>query len=260
MQSFSRFVYWLMLVERFGPIVINISRVINDIFTLIITYGILVIAFAFGLVFILDDTSHMVTADDGSSYFRPNDGTIGTFWHNFGNLMMGLFFIFLDPGTGRAPEIPDTTAREKFATFLYVVYNMFAITILLNLTITLMNTTIQKFENQRTLYWKFMKTRIHLEFCDQKHSLPMPFSIFHVLWVIFCLPFLKCFEYYQRKKKRIPPFSDHLSQIQVIARKKHAMLMQELISRFMNKNKKPRGKLQRTNSVHISEEYESTRC
>ena len=69
-----------MLVERFGPIVINISRVINDIFTLIITYGILVIAFAFGLVFILDDTSHMVTADEGSSYFRPNDGTIGTFW------------------------------------------------------------------------------------------------------------------------------------------------------------------------------------
>ena len=51
-----------------------------------------------------------------------------------------------------------------------------------------------------------------------------------------------------------------LQQIQVIARKKHAMLMQELISRFMNKNKKPRGKLQRTNSVHISEEYESTRC
>ena len=168
-----RFVYWLMLVEKFGPIVINISRVINDIFTLIITYGILVIAFTFGLVFILDDSSSSSTAE--SDFFRPNDGTLSTFWHNFGNLLMGLAFIFLDPGTDRVPNIPDGTAREKFATFEFIVYNIFAVTILLNLTITLMNTTIQRFEDQRTLYWKFMKTKIHLEFFDQKHSLPMPF-------------------------------------------------------------------------------------
>ena len=49
--------YWLMLLEQFGPIVINISRVIHDIFTLIFTYLILVVAFSFGLVFILDDDS-----------------------------------------------------------------------------------------------------------------------------------------------------------------------------------------------------------
>ena len=105
-----------------------------------------------------------------------------------------------------------------------------------------------------------MKTKIHLEFFDQKHSLPMPFSIFHVLWVVFCLPILKCFECYQRKKKNVDSWSDHLSLIQVNARKKHAMLMQELISRFMNKNKKSRGKLERTNSLFIPEEYESIRC
>ena len=61
---FFRFIYWLMLVERFGPIVINISRVINDIFTLAITYGILLFAFTFGLVFILDDNSNPQSSNE----------------------------------------------------------------------------------------------------------------------------------------------------------------------------------------------------
>ena len=43
-----------MLLERFGPIVINITRVINDIFTVIFTYVVLMVAFSLGLVFILD--------------------------------------------------------------------------------------------------------------------------------------------------------------------------------------------------------------
>ena len=34
--------------------------------------------------------------------------------------------------------------------------------------------------------------------------------------------------------------------------------MQELISRFVDKNKKPRGKLEKKSSVFIPEKYEST--
>ena len=102
--------YWLMLLEQFGPIVINISRVIHDIFTLIFTYAILVVAFSFGLVFILDDDSSNMrnsTAilENKTDLFNENrthlfnetllikNDTIDEYLHKFGNVMYGLTFI-----------------------------------------------------------------------------------------------------------------------------------------------------------------------
>ena len=52
---FFRFVYWLQLHEKFGPIVINMSRVINDIITIAVTYLIICIGFSFGMIILLDE-------------------------------------------------------------------------------------------------------------------------------------------------------------------------------------------------------------
>ena len=132
---------------------------INDIFTVIFTYVVLMIAVSLGLVFILDGSSELSDDNgDDDPLFDKNDGTWGTFLHNFANLMFKMMFIILDPG--QAPPIPNTTAREKFATVMFVVYCVFSITILLNLCITLMNATIQRFQDRRQLYWKFQKTSI----------------------------------------------------------------------------------------------------
>ena len=107
-----------MLLEQFEPIVINISRVIHDILTLIFTYAILVVAFSFGLVFILDeDFSNIRNStgilENGTDLFNENkthlfnenrthlfnetilikNDTIDEYLHKFGNVMYGLTFI-----------------------------------------------------------------------------------------------------------------------------------------------------------------------
>ena len=244
---FFRFVCWLLLLERFGPIVINITRVMMDIFTLVFTYIILLVAFTFGLVYILDGSSNVVNTD-GTPYFDPNNGTWSNFLHNFGNLMFDLGFIVLDPGA--APPIPDGNPREKYAKAMFVIYCIFTITIILNLAITLMNATIQRFQDQRQLYWKFQKTSICIEFFDHKLSLPVPFSILRVIWTLIFLPFLKCFTFcYYRNKKTDELESKHLSRMELQTRRRHAKLMQELINRLINKNKKTKKRFVKTKSV-----------
>ena len=263
-----------MLLEQFGPIVINISRVIHDIFTLIFTYAILVVAFSFGLVFILDDDSSNMrnsTAilENKTDLFNENrthlfnetllikNDTIDDYLHKFGNVMYGLTFIILDPGTDKAPNVPDDTARNKFTTLIYCIYIVFAITILLNLTITLMNATVQKFQDSRQLYWKFVKTSICIEFFDQKMSLPVPFSFLRVIWFVLILPVIKLIEICcQQSEKRDDPDTKHLTLAQLNARRKHAKLMQELISRLINKTKKNKKRAMESKSV---KQYES-RC
>ena len=225
---------WLILIESFGPIVINMSRVINDIFTMAITYAILIVAFTFGLIFVLDESS----MNGNSTRVVENNSSISTYAHKFGTLMMGLGFIFLDPGNDYKPTIPDVTAVDKFATFMFVIYNIFAITILLNLTITLMNSTIQRFEDRRQLHWKCKRTEVLIEYFDCKLYLPVPFSFFLVVWTVVFLPIMKCWIFFTcMDKEKDQTEEDHLPLSTLKARKKHAKLMQELIIRFINKSK-----------------------
>ena len=120
-----------------------------------------------------------------------------------------------------------------------------------------MNATVQKFQDSRQLYWKFVKTSICIEFFDQKMSLPVPFSFLRVIWFVLILPVIKFVEFCcQKSEKRDDPDTKHLTLAQLNARRKHAKLMQELISRLINKNKKTKKRATKTKSV---KQYES-RC
>ena len=46
--------YWFQLQESIGPIVINVSRVVADIFTMSISLLLFCMAFTFGIVFVLN--------------------------------------------------------------------------------------------------------------------------------------------------------------------------------------------------------------
>ena len=46
--------YWFQLQESIGPIVINVSRVVADIFTMSISLLLFCMAFTFGIVFLLN--------------------------------------------------------------------------------------------------------------------------------------------------------------------------------------------------------------
>ena len=117
---------------------------------------------------------------------------------------------------------------------------MIAITILLNLTVTLMNSTIQRFQDRQQLYWKCEMTNVWIEFfdCPTKLFLPMPFSVILVFWTFFGWPLFKCWEFCcTNRTKTDSKKSDHLSSTQLEARRKHAKLMQEVIMRLIKKNK-----------------------
>ena len=66
-----RSVYWLQFHEKFGPIVINLSRVMNDLTTIAITYLIICMGFSFGLIFVLNE-SHLKNDLDMTTKFEGN--------------------------------------------------------------------------------------------------------------------------------------------------------------------------------------------
>ena len=90
------------------------------------------------------------------------------------------------------------------------------------------------------MYWKFVKTSISIEFCDRKTYFPVLFSFFHAFWDILIMPIIiKFIEFCQQQRgKRVEPDIKHLTLTQLNAQRKHAKLMQELISPLIDKNKK----------------------
>ena len=218
------------LHETFGPIVINMSRVINDIMALACTLFIVFVAFSFGMTYILDERSNI-------------ERDIGSFAYSIGNKMVELFWAIWDPDIDY-PKIPNKNPREMCAYAMLMIYHVLVITILLNLAITLMNSTIQKFQDRQQLYWKCELTSVKIEFLDSpsKLYLPMPFSIILVFWTLICLPILKVWRFCFKAKKELDDSTNlgHLSSSQMHARRKHAKLMQELIMRLIKKRKKTR--------------------
>ena len=168
--------------------------------------------------------------------------------------MVKLIWVILDPG--EKPTFPHETSRERFAYFMLIIYSMIAITILLNLTVTLMNSTIQRFQDRQQLYWKCETTSVWIEFfdCPTKLFLPMPFSVILVFWTLLGWPLFKCWEFCcTNQTKTDSKKSDHLSPTQLEARRKHAKLMQEVIMRFIKKNKAIQ-KQDKKSQQHISKQ------
>ena len=159
------------------------------------------------------------------------------------NLMVDLMWVIVNPGP---LGILDLDSAQIFASGMVWVYHIIAIFILLNLTITLMNSTIQRFQNSQLLYWKCEITSALIEYfdCPSELYLPVPFSAILAFWKVICLPIVKfwrfCFQSGESRDSSTK--SDHLTPNQVEDRRKHAKLMQELIMRLMKKGKVSRRK------------------
>ena len=67
--------YWFQLQESIGPIVINVSRVVADIFTMSISLLLFCMAFTFGIVFVLN-IDHVDPSGNGSSQSEISNSTI----------------------------------------------------------------------------------------------------------------------------------------------------------------------------------------
>ena len=104
------------------------------------------------------------------------DSTVHVFRSTFQTLIWQLF----DPGL-QEDFIPP---NKIFALAMNFLYQVFVVLILLNLLIAIMNATVQRLEDRRQLYWKFVRTSIWIEFFDDGSLLPMPFSLLNYPWTL----------------------------------------------------------------------------
>ena len=96
----------------------------------------------------------------------------------FNETFKTLFWNIVD--TGRKSEsIPNEGILGEFTYMMYFAYNILIVIVLLNLLIAIMNSTVQRLEDRRQLYWKYTRTGIWIEHFDDSMALPMPYSCLH---------------------------------------------------------------------------------
>ena len=203
--------YWFQLHDKIGPIVINVSRCVVDIFTISLSYVLFCMAFTFGIVYVLNIDHENVIEKSELGDIRKNTSiqdqmnmteeivldeedmienkseqmeTNGTkFAKDFASTFHVILWTLFEQGQKK--QFPHKTIEQKFATVLYFIYQLFIIIILLNLLIAIMNATVQRLQDKRQLYWKFVRTSIWVEYFDENSMLPVPFSLLHIPWAIF---------------------------------------------------------------------------
>ena len=140
-----------------------------------------------------------------------------------------------------------TGIRNVFATGLLILYEIFIIIVLFNLLIAIMNSTIQKTQDRRQLYWKYARTSVWIEYFDDSAALPLPFTIYNVLWAIWYLIVI-CLRWIFRKIKAVcglkskTSVNAQLNPCQLRPgefeiRKAHTNLMLSLLKRYEDKCK-----------------------
>jgi hypothetical protein len=254
--------YWFQLHDKSGPIVINVSRCVVDIFTISLSYVVFGMAFTFGIVYILNidhtdvigdirknssiqDQMNMTEEVVLDENMTKNESCCcqdekPKFAKDFGSTIHVILWTIFE--TGQKKQFPHETIEQKFATVLYFIYQVFIIIILLNLLIAIMNATVQRPQTKRQLYWKFVRTSIWVEYFDENSMLPVPFSLLHIPWAIFkglvrtqCNPGWMM-PYIERKNSELPETCE-LSDEELEVRKSNIRLMRSLINRFKDKHK-----------------------
>ena len=249
MIAFLELAYWLQLTERFGPIIISISRVTKDIFTISINYILVLITFSTCILFV--SRVQIYTFNNYTGYqYEDNDWKESDKDVSFTDILVSLFWEVFNPG----PADDDTfSSSSDFSThliiMLYAIYQILAIIVILNLLIALMNSTIQRIQDKQLLYWKFERASIWLDFinADQYHTVVPPFyafgKIFHclILLVICSSKVLKkCKKIVNPdpvlyRKKSCSKYKCKMSPEEQKKRKNHATVMQNVINRYLER-------------------------
>jgi hypothetical protein len=90
-----------------------------------------------------------------------------------------MIWTVLNPGPD-TDAIPDEGLFGFVANHLFAVYQIIVVIILLNLLIAMMNSTTQKIADKKLLYWKFVRTRVWLDFISTRHIIPPPTDLLFI--------------------------------------------------------------------------------
>ena len=237
-MAFLRVLYWFQISETFGPVVLNITRVFTDIFTILSTYVVILLAFSLGI-------TYLVSSDDSKDDTLNEADNISDYTSKYLQITLAMFWATVNPGPNE-DHIPDKGLNGIAATTLFIIYQACVVVILMNLLIAIMNSTIQKQEDKKLLYWKFARSSVWIEYYnDSKWGLPPPLNV--ILLPMFCIRSIYyifssliecCAKYRNRNCENC--FNGKLckmNQKERQRRKEHAMLMKNLVHRFISNQK-----------------------
>ena len=96
--SLMRLIYWFLLHDTIGPVVINMSRAILDILVIIITYAFVMFGIASGMVFLVAERNKYIVYTNNTEWHDSN-GTLNSNLTNIGytKMMVTLFWGFFNP-------------------------------------------------------------------------------------------------------------------------------------------------------------------
>ena len=233
------------MTERLGPLIIRTSRVMSDIITISVNYFLLLITFSLCILF----ASQIRRYDPASvnSSFKETLTEKNT-EPTFVKIAVALFWEILNPGPDDTFSSNDGFSGHLIA-MLYGIYQILTVMVLLNLLIALMNSTMQKIQDKKLLYWKFERAAIWMEFinADYYHTVPPPFYLIGNLFCCACFLLLcplftrkKFRNIWSTKKQRLRKynssskrFSCKMSKEDQNRRRKHAVVMSNLVDRYL---------------------------
>ena len=239
-MAFLRVLYWFQISETFGPVVLNITRVFTDIFTILSTYLVTLIAFSFGV-------AYLVSAD---AYFDPKEETFNDITKSnasedvskYLEIALAMFWATVSPGPNE-DHVPEEGIHGIAATALFVIYQAIVVVILMNLLIAIMNSTMQKQEDKKLLYWKFARSSVWIEYYnDNSWGLPPPFNIVLLPIILFAFLYFiisSTITWCAGKTRQgdcsncVPSKLCKMNKKERQRRKTHAMLMKDLVYRYI---------------------------
>ena len=215
--------------HQIGPVCINMNRVLGDVFSILVSYVLVCLAFSSGLVFVKNLDVH--TESGHTPYIE-----------DFKHVFVCLIWKVLSPG-------PLDEEREECATIsnfdgtkghvvtaLFVTFQILSIIILLNFLIAIMNSTIQRYQDRKQLYWKFSTTSIWMDFFSEHMEVPSPLCIGRAIWSSIFKPLLRIGHWcrYRGKQKVDQNDQDNLNTTHQ-GSQNHLKLKQDLIQRYIQK-------------------------
>ena len=100
-----------------------------------------------------------------------------------------MFWSFLGPGEEFKKGDDPISSNGNFSLFLMATYQIISVVILMNVLIVIMNSTVQKVEGRKLLYWKFVRAGIWIRFFDDYQALSPPFNLFNAF--VYLYSFIK---------------------------------------------------------------------
>ncbi|CAH1777258.1 unnamed protein product [Owenia fusiformis] len=257
--AFGRIVYLFQMSQILGPLQISLSRMLDDILQILLTFLLTMFCFASGL-------TRLYSYYENSVRVNPNNSTktqppqFVEFSNTFRTLFWNLF------GYGE-PEYADIVVTNTFNNtlivpmrkhhftegvgyLLYAGYHVIVVTVLLNMLIAMMSNSLNEIQENADVEWKFARSRMWMTYFESGGTLPPPFNLIpspKSFFYLFLWIKTKCCGSDGKTAEFSPTRCCYLETEEdttdkAVATQRHKSLMVQLVLRYFNKKEQEKVK------------------